>query len=146
MFKHILIPTDGSELSAKAIRAGVDLAKAIGARVTGFCAMRDPFRVYGGWVPFNAYSARQMEWDDETWAREKLAAIEQYATSAGVTYEGVHRTFHHAYRGIIEVARERNCDLIFMASHGRRGPEALLLGSETTKVLTHCKLPVLVYR
>lgn len=145
MFKHILLPTDGSDLSLRAIERGVALAKAMGARVTGFHAAA-PFRVF-------AYETEQLEPTREEYLRVSaeqsaiiLGTIETAARTAGVPCESVSTVSDHPYEDILQTATERGCDLIVMASHGRRGVKGLLLGSETQKVLTHGNLPVLVYR
>jgi nucleotide-binding universal stress UspA family protein len=145
MFKHILLPTDGSELSAAAIEQGVRFAKSIGAKVTGLSVMplQHPFS-YETAIPADALeqAARRCKELAETY----LAAIEKAAGREGVACEVVYEKNDYPYETIIRVAREKHCDLIMMASHGRRGVGALLIGSETQKVLTHSKIPVLVYR
>ena len=145
MYKHILIPTDGSDLSRKAIEHGVALAKATGASVVGitvsplfFTVVVDPVFVPETIEQYRANCAAQAERD--------LAVVRDIARTAGLACEGVHVFDDHPYRAIIATARDRQCDLICMASHGRKGVSALLLGSETTKVLTHSAIPVLVCR
>lgn len=145
MFTHILLPTDGSPLSEQTIARGIELARQLGAAVTGLCVVPPPqVIVYDTEVPVEArekaaaaareYAARNLE---------KVAAA---ARSAGVSCETLIETGDFPYEAIIAVAKRRGCDLIMMASHGRRGVKALLLGSETQKVLTHSKVPVLVFR
>jgi nucleotide-binding universal stress UspA family protein len=147
MFKHILIPTDGSELSEKTVKAGVDFAKSIGAKVTGFCAIENYPWIYGGeFVPLEVLSPQERQEQDRRWAQGNLAIIQEYAHSVQVPYEGYHVAAGAPHEAIIQAAKEKGCDLIFMASHGRRGLAGLLLGSVTMKVLTHSKIPVLVYR
>jgi nucleotide-binding universal stress UspA family protein len=147
MFKHILVPTDGSSLSENAARAAVQLAKALGARVTGFYASEKyavaPFfdMAYISTPSYQEFAAEQNEK-----ALAALAQIEREARAAGVPCETEHHPGALPYKSIIEMAQMRGCDLIFMASHGRRGLDALLLGSETGKVLTHTIIPVLVHR
>jgi nucleotide-binding universal stress UspA family protein len=147
MFKHILIPTDGSQLAAKAIKAGVEMAKEMGARVTGYCAQEPvPVHLYGeGYV-----ADKQMTAEFERRAREYAEdCVEQVAAAAkarGVPFEPLVTKASLPYRGIIEAAQERKCDVIFMASHGYRGLAGLLLGSVTQEVLTHSEIPVLVFR
>jgi len=148
MFKHLLIPTDGSELSEAAIQAGVQFAKSVGARVTGLYAMpKFHMLVYG---PDGVTDKRQDFADFEKhWkarADQFLAVIMQAARTADVPCETALHTSDQPYEAIITTAQERGCDLILMASHGRRGVQAFLLGSETQKVLTHSKIPVLVFR
>jgi nucleotide-binding universal stress UspA family protein len=147
MFKHILIPTDGSELSKRAAEAGVALAKALGARVTGFHAEPAPTPVvYDDFIPVRHISPETHAAASGRAARRYLAVIEAAAAKAGVPCETVHLTSEYPADAILDAARRRKCDVIFMASHGRSGFAALVLGSETQKVLTHAKIPVVVYR
>ena len=147
MFKHLLIPTDGSELSEAAIQAGVQFAKSINAKVTGFYAMPKFLNVYG---PEGVIETRQDSIDfEKDWkarADRLLGVIMQAAKAADVPCETALQTSDQPYEAIIATADEKGCDLIMMASHGRRGVQAFLLGSETQKVLTHSKIPVLVFR
>jgi nucleotide-binding universal stress UspA family protein len=145
MFKHLLLPTDGSELSEAATRKGIELAQSMKARVTGFHVMPE-FHVL-------AYQAEMIEATREEFvkncqaaAKRILAVVENAAKAAGVTCETASTTSDHPYDAIIRAAQARGCDLILMASHGRKGMQGFLLGSETQKVLTHSKIPVLVYR
>lgn len=147
MYKHILIPTDGSALSREAIISGVKLAKSIGARVTGlFAAPPATPLVYGDFVPVGYMTPQQHAEMIEKTAAKYLGMIEKAAKEAGVPCACVHVTNDFPADAIIAVAKKRKCDLIFMASHGRRGLAGVLLGSETQKVLTHSRIPVLVYR
>jgi nucleotide-binding universal stress UspA family protein len=145
MFKHILLPTDGSELSARAIQEGVRFAKSIGARVTGLCVMpqQHPF-FYETEIPMNALEESAKRYKELAYTY--LAAIEKAGKDMGVSIDAVYEIDDSPYDAIIRVAEQKGCDLIMMASHGRRGVGALLIGSETQKVLTHSKIPVLVYR
>ena len=145
MFKHILLPTDGSELSAAAIQEGIRFAKSIGARVTGLCVMpsQHPF-YYETEIPMEALE--QAAKRNKQQAEKYLAVVEKAAHDAGVGCGVVYEINDSPYEAIIRVAEQKGCDLIMMASHGRRGVGALLLGSETQKVLTHSKIPVLVFR
>jgi nucleotide-binding universal stress UspA family protein len=145
MYKHILLPTDGSELSDMAVRDGIRFAKEIGARVTAL-HVTPPF--YPSEMTPSVYTAHVQEHDAKAKesAQRALAAVTEVARAASVTCTTVHRVSHAPYEAIIALAAEAGCDLIFMASHGRRGVAALLLGSETNKVLTHSKIPVLVTR
>jgi nucleotide-binding universal stress UspA family protein len=145
MFKHILLPTDGSELSAVAVQHGIRFAKSIGAKVTGLCVMQlqHPF-FYETEIP--AKAIEQAAKRCQQLAEEYLAAIEKEAREAGVACDVVYEQNDYPYEAIIRVAEQKGCDLIMMASHGRRGVGALLIGSETQKVLTHSRIPVLVYR
>lgn len=147
MFKHILIPTDGSRLAAKAIKAGVAMAKEMGAKVTGYCAQEPvPTHLYGeGYV-----ADKQMIDEFERRAREhaetSVAEIAAAAKARGVPFTALITKSSIPSRGIIEAAQRRKCDVIFMASHGHRGLAGLLLGSVTQEVLTHSEIPVLVFR
>lgn len=147
MFKHILIPTDGSALSKKAIVQGVKFAQETGAKVTGFFAA-PPYRpqVYDDFIPANYMSPKQHEEATAKLAAKYLSVIEKCCKDSGVPYQGLHAASEYPAEAIIEAAKGRKCDLIFMASHGRKGLAGVLLGSETAKVLTHSKIPVLVYR
>lgn len=145
MFTHILLPTDGSELSAAAMRQGVHFARSIGAKVTGLCVvplMHTFF--YETKIPKT--TLEQTDRSLKRLAEEWLAALQEEAADAGVACETLYAQHDSPCEEIIRVAEARGCDLIMMASHGRRGVKAFLLGSETQKVLTHSKVPVLVYR
>ena len=147
MYKHILIPTDGSALSRKAIAHGVKFAKSVGAKVTGlFAAPPATPVVYKGFVPVDYMTPRAHAEMIEKTAAKYLAVIEQAAKHAGVRCQCIHVTNDFPADAILAVAKQQKCDLIFMASHGRRGLAGVLLGSETQKVLTHSKIPVLVSR
>ena len=147
MFKHILVPTDGSKLSAKAAKQAVKLAKALGARITGFYAAPDySSTYYGDGYILRAPSAKaQAEFSQEQ-TRKCLSVIEVEAEVEKVPCEVFHVVGDSPYEAIIDAAKKKKCDLIFMASHGRRGLSGLVLGSETQKVLIHSKIPVLVCR
>jgi nucleotide-binding universal stress UspA family protein len=145
MYKNILIPTDGSSLSASAIKQGVALAKSVGARVTGI-TVSAPFHTFALDPLMVSDTSDQYKKDIEDRAERFLGAIKAAAKSAGVRCEVEHVMAEHPYEGIIDAAKKADCDLIFMASHGRKGVSALVLGSETVKVLTHSKTPVLVCR
>lgn len=147
MFKHILIPTDGSAVGNRAVKAGMELASALGAKVTGFYAIEaiQP-QVYGeGYI-----IDRDMIADFEARAKEigsaHMLAMKKIADSRNVPFESIVKKSPTPYEGIIDAAKKNHCDAIFMASHGRRGLAGLILGSVTHKVLTHSKIPVLVYR
>jgi nucleotide-binding universal stress UspA family protein len=145
MYQNILIPTDGSELASKAITHGVELAKVHNAKITGVAVSPtwhdtadDEFVVEISCESYKRSTAQR--------ASKWLAPIAEAAKAAGVPCETVHATDNHPWQGIIATAKNRGCDLIVMASHGRRGLSALVIGSETVKVLTHSTIPVLVYR
>ena len=147
MFKHILVPTDGSELSQKAIRSAAIMARENGARLTVFHArpeLRMPF--YDEYIRIEndmwKECARLAEEEARRYLDDGLRICRQEGIEATTLTEDCDLT----HQGIINAATANDCDLIFMASHGHRGLSALLLGSETNKVLTHSKIPVLVYR
>jgi|SRR5581483_8682196 len=147
MYRHILIPTDGSPLSGKAVKAGIAFAKVLGATVVAvhmfhinfMAAAVDLETVDSGTLEKLREAARA--------AGEKvLDQVKKQAHKAGVECGGVLIQGESPWEGIIQTAQKRKCDLIVMAAHGYRGLRGLLLGSETDKVLTHSKIPVLVYR
>ena len=145
MYKHILIPTDGSALSEMAIRQGIAFAKAIQAEVTAL-TVTPPFHVFDVDPVMVSSTPAQYAMESQARAEKYLAVARVEAGIAGVPCETLHVTQDHVYESIIDTASKRGCDLIFMASHGRKGMSALVLGSETYKVLTHGKIPVLVCR
>ncbi|HEY5763531.1 MAG TPA: universal stress protein [Rhodocyclaceae bacterium] len=147
MFKHILIPTDGSELSQKNAQRAISFAKEAGARVTAFHAMPEyPVTYYGEGALIDPTTPEKFSEMMNKQADEHLAAVAAQCKAAGVACETMKSTSDVPYEAIIAAAEKAGCDLIFMASHGRRGISALLLGSETHKVLTHTTIPVLVHR
>ena len=143
MFTHMLLPTDGSPLSASAIAQGVRLAKATGARVTGLYVMPQ-FHVFTYRTEMLEDTREQYAKDCDAHAVEYLAVVEKAAREAGVPCATASVSDDHPDEAILRVADERGCDAIVMASHGRRGIAGVLMGSVTQKVLTHGKLPVLV--
>jgi nucleotide-binding universal stress UspA family protein len=147
MYKHILIPTDGSELSEKAIEAGIQFARGMGARVTGFTAVPEyklPSEIE--LMSRHGVSLEQYERDARLQAEVALQRIADLAKAAGVDYDAEFVQSDHPHEAIVRAAEKHGCDLIFMASHGRRGISALLHGSQTQGVLTHSTIPTLVYR
>ena len=143
MYQHILVPTDGTPLSASAVTKAVALAKTVGAKVTVLTVVhRLPTLGLGASQPYAEEFWRHARAD----AARRVGEAEQEAEQAGVACEVVTVEDRQPYEAIIETAEARGCDLIAMASHGRRGLSALVIGSETMKVLTHSKLPVLIYR
>jgi nucleotide-binding universal stress UspA family protein len=147
MFKHILLPTDGSALSNEAVRAGVALAKALGARVTGFFAAPPPTPVvYSHFLPVGLTSPEAHAQLIERAANEHLAVVKRAADAAGVPCDLLHQTNDFPADAIIETARTQHCDCIFMSSHGRHGRRGTMLGSETQKVAATAHVPVIVYR
>jgi nucleotide-binding universal stress UspA family protein len=145
MFKHLLLPTDGSKLSEAAIHKGIEFAKDSHAKVTGFCVTPD-FHVFTYRKEMLEDTLEHYEQDSRAHAQQYLRVIEDEAKEAGVACDTASAVSDHPYEAIINAAKERGCDLIMMASHGRRGVKGVLIGSETQKVLTHCDIPVLVYR
>lgn len=148
MYRHILVATDGSRLSRKAIVAAVRLAKAVGARVTGAFVIA-PYApmLYGEgalYVPPGSAGGYRKALERE--AKKALSVLDIEARIAGVRSTGAVIANLLPWEGILRAAKARKCDLIVMASHGRRGIPGLLLGSETSKVLTHSRIPVLVCR
>lgn len=144
MYTRILFPTDGSDITLKALQTALKLAKLTGAELHAL-AVKEPF-------PYSAVSEMQpvppQDFFDaqERVAAARVKAVNDAATAAGVVCQGHTVEALHAWEAIVEHAKSQACDLIVMASHGRRGMTALLLGSETQKVLTHGHLPVLVVR
>ncbi|WP_349743401.1 universal stress protein [Roseateles cavernae] len=144
MFKRIIVPTDGSEITAKAVGTAVQLAKLHGARLYAV-SVKEPF-------PYSAVSEMQPTPPQEFFdAQERIASarvkeVVAAAEAAGVPCEGHTVEALHAWEAVIEHAKTHEADLVVMASHGRRGFQAMLLGSETQKLLTHCTIPVLVVR
>ncbi len=147
MFKHILIPTDGSPVSAKAVKAGLALAKESGAKVTGYYAVEEvPAHLYGEGYVTDRQMVAQFEKRHLAAARKHVAALAREAHKAGVPFKSLVQTARTPYEGIVEAAQKRNCDLVLMASNGRRGLARFTLGSVTDKVIQMSKVPVLVYR
>ncbi len=145
MFKHLLLPTDGSALSQAAINQGMRLASSLQARVTGIYVMPQ-FHVLAYQAEMLADTEQEFAVDCKAHAARYLMAIGQAAHEAGVACETIAATSDHPFEVIVQTAEHKGCDLIVMASHGRRGVRGLLLGSETHKVLTHSRIPVLVFR
>ena len=144
MYQRILVPTDGSELSLKAVQSAVSLARLTGATLS-VLSVKEPF-------PYSAISEMQpvppQEFYDaqERIAASRVKAVTEAATAAGVGCQGFTVEALHPWEAILDLAKTQQCDLIVMASHGRRGMAALLIGSETSRVLTHSPLPVLVVK
>ncbi|MGE5255648.1 MAG: universal stress protein [Hyphomicrobiales bacterium] len=144
MFRHILMPTDGSPLSEAAVQKGIQFAKTIRAKVTGLCVI-PKLRYLSYDSELSAEIRKRIAEACQAQAEKSMSAIIQAAREAGVGYDTAYVTSDYPYDAIVKAAEHKDCDLIIMASHGRRGVEGLLLGSETQKVLTHSKIPVLVY-
>lgn len=145
MFKNILLPTDGSPASEKAAESCIALALNLGARITAMHVV-PMLHLYTYEVGVTEATHDQLRKEREVHSQKYLDHVEQRARAAGVPCETLVVLGDEPYEAIIDTARDRNCDLIAMASHGRRGIAGLLLGSQTQKVLTHSVIPVLVYR
>lgn len=148
MYKHILIPTDGSPLSLKAVKVGARLAKSFKAKVTALYVIPpyDPPRGSEAILYSDVLTPARYAADMKKIAGDAVAKVKRAAAAEKVGCEAFSMTERSPWEGIVKTARSKKCDLIVMASHGRRGIAGLLLGSETTKVLTHSKTPVLVCR
>jgi nucleotide-binding universal stress UspA family protein len=145
MFTHILLPTDGSALSESTIRKGMQLAKIMNARVTGLSVEpKHRYFNYDSEIPADMKENAVREC--RKMADARLSFIRRAAEMEGVPCQLVRETDDEPFEAIIRTAEKHGCDLIMMASHGRRGVSAVLLGSETQKVLAHSKMPVLVCR
>ncbi len=144
MYKRILFPTDGSDITRKALQHAIGLARLTGAELQ-VMSVKEPF-------PYSAISEMQPVPPQEFYDAQERVALGRVkealdvALAAGIAAKGETVEALHAWEAILEHAKARDCDLLVMASHGRRGVSALLLGSETQKVLTHSTLPVLVVR
>ncbi len=146
MYKRILIATDGSELSDKAVSSGVALAASLGAEVFAVSVVPPyPSAYFDGSFAMTSGETNRIESQWRAHAHERVEAVKSKAVAQGVTATTVVVT-GNAAQGIISAAKKHECDLIVMASHGRKGIERLLLGSETLDTLTHSSLPVLVLR
>jgi nucleotide-binding universal stress UspA family protein len=147
MYKHILIPTDGSEIAERAVEAGIEFARWAKARVTGFTAVPEyELPSEGAMASGHALSMTEHDVRSRKKADEILARVAEKARAASVDFDADFVQSDHPWEAIVAAAHKHGCDLIFIASHGRRGFSALMHGSETHGVLTHCKIPTLVYR
>lgn len=147
MFRHLLVPTDGSDLSRRTATHAITFARETGARITFFAALpQHPVSFHEGYGLTDAGTRERLIATAEQQGRAILDPLVAEATAAGVSAKAAATPCATVHDGIIAAAAHHGCDLIFMASHGRRGIGALLLGSETQKVLTHSKIPVLVHR
>ena len=145
MYKRILLPTDGSETSRRAVQAGVEFARGIGAEIVGL-HVTPPFHLLTANSQMLEDTPEQYAADCSQRARRVLTDVESVARAAGITFRLEHVSSNAPHEAIIETAKRLRCDLIMMASHGRHGVKGLLLGSETQKVLGHSAMPVLVHR
>jgi nucleotide-binding universal stress UspA family protein len=149
MFKHILVPTEGSKLSHKAVKQAIEVAKALGAKITALHIVGSYHLVLpdeGFEMPEIPALKKRFEEVEAARAKKILASVKEAAKIAGVECDVATATSDTPYEMIIDQATRFNCDLIVMASHGRSGLQGVLLGSVTQKVLTHSKIPVLVRR
>jgi nucleotide-binding universal stress UspA family protein len=145
VFKHILLPTDGSPVSEQAVRKGIALAKSLGARVTVVVVIEHFHVVTLNPTQLEA-SQKEYELTATRHATKVLEAVKAEAAAMGVALETKVVRGDPPYEEIVRTAEEEGCDLIAMASHGRRGVVALMLGSQTSRVVSHAKVPVLVLR
>lgn len=146
MFKHVLIPIDGSPASIRAARAGIAFARRLGAKVTAYYALEALEPVWNEGYRLDQTAIEGFEAGARKAAQQRLDALGRTATLAGVPYASAVTKVATACEGIIDAAKKQKCDVIFIASHGRRGLVKLLLGSVTQKVLSRSRIPVLVYR
>lgn len=145
MYKHILIATDGSELAHKAMVQGFALAKSLGSKVT-VVTVTEPWTAVVPGEMGMAFPIDEYEKGASENAANILAAVQKEADAAGVAADTVHMADQYPADGIIATAKEKSCDLIVMASHGRRGLSRLLIGSQANQVVIHSEVPVLVVR
>jgi len=145
MYKHILVATDGSDLAGRAVEQGLTLAKTLGSKVTAV-TVTEPWTaaVSGEWAV--AFPVEEYEKAAAANAKKILDTVSETAARLGVACETVHVKDQFAAEGIVEEAKSRNCDLIVMGSHGRRGFAKFVLGSQATRVLTHSTTPMLICR
>jgi nucleotide-binding universal stress UspA family protein len=151
MFRHLLVPTDGSELSEATIQQAVSLARQVGAAITFVHALESPAppprpSIYGDPILLDPAMVEHFNQAERAYATALMEQAKARAEAAGVHCDTVLSANPVIHEAIIETAAQQGCDLIVMASHGRRGLSALVLGSETQRVLTHSRLPVLVCR
>jgi nucleotide-binding universal stress UspA family protein len=145
MFKHILLPTDGSRLSEKSVKQGIRMAKALNARVTALHVV-PKFHTFTYQSGMLESTRREYEAGAAERTKNCLEFVRKVAAGSDVKCDTAQVSSDQPFQEIIKAAGKKGCDLILMASHGRRGIEGFLLGSETQKVLTHSTVPVLVYR
>jgi len=147
MYKHLLVATDGSKLSGKAVTQAIALAQALSAKVTAFYASPDyPMPAFSDGVVYDPVSRKDYTAMASKEAEKILAPVKMKAEAGGLECSTMHAIAASPWEAILAAAKKSKCDAIVMASHGRRGLTAVLLGSETQKVLTHSKVPVLVVR
>ncbi len=146
MFKRILIPTDGSPIAMKAARAGIALAKTLGARVVGCYVVEEVQPVFGARAMVSQRMIDDFNQGNRDAGQRHVNAIGKIAARLGVPFTAVVSRDPPPHQGIANVAKKHKCDVIFMASHGRSGLNKLMMGSVAQKLLLHSILPVVVYR
>lgn len=146
MFNHILIPTDGSPVANKAAKAGIALALRLGAKVTAYCAIEELQPIYIEGYVRNRKQLNDLEARARVAGQKHVDAIGRIARAARVPFTAIVVKARTPYEGIIAAAKKRGCDVIFIASRGRRGLSRLIMGSVTQKVLAHSGMPVVVYQ
>jgi nucleotide-binding universal stress UspA family protein len=151
MFRHLLVPTDGSSISQQTVERAVSFAREGAARITFLHVQPELFgpdnlAFFGDAMVVNPGWNEEIARSNVAYAHHVLNQAQELATAAAVSSEGVTVLSSAIYEAILDTAKSHGCDLIFMASHGRRGLAGFLLGSETQRVLTHGSIPVLVYR
>ena len=148
MFTNILMPTDGSEHSERAIERGIELARLCGAKVTGIHVLADYLQAmaFADYAYTDQVTLENVEHEDHVRAAHFLDFVRKTAAMAGVPCETVVATSDHPYDAIVDTANEHHCDLIIMTSRYRRGLAALLMGSEAERVLHRTSIPVLMFR
>lgn len=146
MFKHMIIPTDGSPLAQRAAKAGIRLASTLGARVLGYYALEALQPIYVQGYVFDTHDVVELERRASNEGQKHLEKIGTAAKAAGVPFRPVVTKTNVAYDGILRAAKKYKCDVIFMASHGRRGLSKFILGSVTQRVLAQSNITVIVYR
>jgi nucleotide-binding universal stress UspA family protein len=148
LFRHILFPSDGSDISERAARSAVTLARSLGARLTALHVIPPYLPPVPHLMGAYTYAMTEEEYERavKAEAEQILGTVSELAREANVPCDTVSIVSSAPWDAIIRTAGERACDAIVMASHGRKGLSGLILGSETTKVLTHCAIPVLVTR
>ena len=145
MYHHILIPTDGSALATTAVKQGLDFAKAIGANVT-VLTVHEPFHIFTLETEMITDTYSAFKEHSKKYAKSILEKVDALAQARNIKCETLDLESDYPYEAIITTAKKKKCDLIAMASHGHGGVKAMILGSETQKVLAHSTIPVLVYR
>ena len=145
MFKKILIPTDGSDLSLIAIDKAIFFANEIDAQIIGV-TVTEPFHLVSIDIVMVSDTIEVFDRDTQQLAQKRLQRIKTKCDEMAMDCKLIHKVAQHPYEEIVLTAEENECDIIFMASHGRKGISALLIGSEVNKVLAHTKIPVLVFR